>query len=249
MRVIFNADDFGLSKGVNLGIIEAYRSGVVRSTTMMADMPGFDHAVLLAGANPGLAIGVHLTLTAGRALGGIYRTITDGNGQFFNQTEFMDKAGTGVLDPREIEREFELQIERIRSAGIRPDHFDSHHHVHMQKDVLPVFLNLAKKYRVGVRLSDPSMLTEEYREVKTTGRFSAGFYGDGASLATIQELLEQEDGRPIEIMTHPAYLDSGLYHSSSYNLKRIFELEILTGAPLKEYLWQQQAAVISYREL
>ena len=62
MRLIINADDFGLSRGANYGIIDAYRNGVVRSTSIMAGMPGFDHAVELLKEYPDLGCGVHLTL-------------------------------------------------------------------------------------------------------------------------------------------------------------------------------------------
>ena len=68
MQLIFNADDFGLSRGVNLGIIEAFRNGVVRSATLMANMNGFRDAVQLSSEHPELGVGIHLCLTAGQPL-------------------------------------------------------------------------------------------------------------------------------------------------------------------------------------
>ncbi len=61
-RAIINADDFGLCRGVNEGIIKAHREGVLTSATLMANMPGFDHAVGLAKDNPGLGVGIHLNM-------------------------------------------------------------------------------------------------------------------------------------------------------------------------------------------
>ncbi|MEG0276419.1 MAG: ChbG/HpnK family deacetylase, partial [Coprobacillus sp.] len=66
VKIINNADDFGYSNAINYGIIDCYLNGMLTSTTLMPAMPGFDHAVALAKQNPGLGIGVHLTLTCGR---------------------------------------------------------------------------------------------------------------------------------------------------------------------------------------
>ena len=67
-RVIINADDFGLIQGVNEGIIRAYREGVLSSATLMANAPGFEHAVELAGQNKDLGVGVHLNILRGMPL-------------------------------------------------------------------------------------------------------------------------------------------------------------------------------------
>ena len=105
--IIFNADDFGYCKGVNLGIWEAYRNGLVRSATMMANMPGFDHAANLALSDPGLKLGVHLTLTAGKSVGGVYKTLTDAEGKFLPLIEVERRAETKTLDLTEVENEYE----------------------------------------------------------------------------------------------------------------------------------------------
>lgn len=142
-KIICNADDFGHSKGVNLGIIEAFKNGIVRSTTLMAGMDGFEHALVLAKDNPGLNIGVHLTLTAGKSVGGIYKTITDEKGDFLNLSELENNIEN--VDLLEVEREYEAQIQKILDAGIKVDHFDSHHHTHNLKGIINIFLKLAKK--------------------------------------------------------------------------------------------------------
>ena len=67
-RLIVNADDFGRSTGINLGIVRAQREGIVTSTTLMTNAPGTAHAATLAATTPGLAIGVHLVLTYARPL-------------------------------------------------------------------------------------------------------------------------------------------------------------------------------------
>ena len=78
-KVIFNSDDFGYSHGVNYGIADAYQRGILTSTTLMANMPGFDHAVKLKRDLPNLGVGVHLTLTCGKPLLKNVTSLMDGD--------------------------------------------------------------------------------------------------------------------------------------------------------------------------
>lgn len=87
MKVIFNADDFGLTQGVNQGIVKAHLDGVVKSTTLMVGMPAEQHAVQLAKQLPDLKIGLHLRFTAGRPLTG-ERNLTDEHGVFTAYRDF-----------------------------------------------------------------------------------------------------------------------------------------------------------------
>ena len=88
MKLIINADDFGISRGANYGIIDAYKNGVVRSTSIMAGMPAFDHAIeLLKSCDglEGLGCGVHLTLSANKPVLNTHKTIVDENGFFYKR--------------------------------------------------------------------------------------------------------------------------------------------------------------------
>lgn len=83
-HLIINADDFGYSKAVNLGIMESHINGVLTSTTLMANMPGVDHAVSLLKDMPNLCVGAHLTLTCGKPmLGEKVSTLIKENEYFF----------------------------------------------------------------------------------------------------------------------------------------------------------------------
>lgn len=236
MNVVFNADDFGLSKGVNLGIMEAYRHGPVRSATIMANMPGFEHAAELAQANPGLGIGVHLTLTAGKSVGGVYQTLTDEKGAFWRLTELEEKIKSNQIDLSEVEREYEAQIQKVLSAGLKPDHFDGHHHTQTLAGIVTIFLRLAKKYGVKVRLYDTSLLTGEYAKVRACGAFSDTFYKEKATVDELKRTLCACQADSLEIMCHPAYVDQVLYAASSYNIDRAFELDVLTNQELSAFM-------------
>ena len=87
-KVIFNADDFGYSKAINLGIIQAHKNGILSSATLMANMPGFEDAVKLAKENPELGVGVHLTLTCGYPVLSDVPTLCQENGKFHKLTYY-----------------------------------------------------------------------------------------------------------------------------------------------------------------
>lgn len=145
--VIINADDFGYSQGINLGIIEAHKNGILSSTTMMANMPGFEHGVELAKNNPKLGIGVHLNLTCGKPLLDNVPSLTDY--KEFRNLSYYEKETE--LDEGEIYREWDAQINKIKNAGIVPTHLDSHHHINRIAPINEIFIKLAREYNLPVR--------------------------------------------------------------------------------------------------
>lgn len=126
--LIVNADDFGLSKGQNYGIIEACRNGIVTSTTALVNGQAIDHAVQLSRDEPSLAIGMHFVLTMGKPLTAMPGLTRDGVlGKWIWQLAEED-----ALPLEEITQELASQYLRfIELFGRKPTHLDSHHHVHM----------------------------------------------------------------------------------------------------------------------
>jgi len=236
-KIIFNADDYGLTKGINLGIIDSHKNGPVASATIMANGAAFDHGVILAKENPGLKIGIHLNLTSGKSLGGVYKTLTDTEGNFLSLAEITKRANEGTLNIDEIETEYTAQVQKVLDAGLSPVHFDSHHHTHHLPGVFDAFLNVAKAFEIKkVRMYDKQMLEAKGVDIYTTDGFADGFYGDGVTIENLKKIITDFDGESLEIMLHPAYVDSRLYKTSSYSIQRTFELEILTSKELKDFL-------------
>jgi hopanoid biosynthesis associated protein HpnK len=148
-RLIINADDFGLTAGVNRAIVEANAHGIVTSSTLMANGRAFDDAVSLARKTPQLDVGCHLVLIDGEPLLDVARlpTITSrdsGSVRFRDGLKsFAARALAGRLDPEEIEAEASAQIRKIQSAGISVSHVDSHKHTHLFPAVLRPILRAA----------------------------------------------------------------------------------------------------------
>jgi hopanoid biosynthesis associated protein HpnK len=146
-HLILNADDFGLTRGVNQGIIRAHREGILTSATLMATAPAFEEACALARANPDLGVGCHLVLVGGKSVlpSEEIPSLADENGRLPDSlVAFGVKVSLGQIRTSEIEREVRAQIEKIRAAGIEPSHLDTHKHTHAHPVVMNVIGRVAR---------------------------------------------------------------------------------------------------------
>ena len=144
-RLIINADDFGLTAGVNRAIAEANRYGVLTSATMMANAKAFAEAAVSARAQSSLKTGCHVVLIDGEPVSSGLPTLTNGDERFRSSLkQFALAAVRGRIAGEEIQREAEAQIRKIQSAGITLTHFDSHKHTHMFPHVLRPLLRAAR---------------------------------------------------------------------------------------------------------
>lgn len=227
MKVLFNADDFGLTKGITDGIIAAHTNGVVNSTTLMMNGKAVDYAIEQAKQYPTLKVGIHLVLTWGKPLLQDVPSLTDKNGHFFF-TSIMNETS----NIEAVKREWTAQIEAFLQTGLELHHIDSHHHVHGWESLKDVIIQLAKQYNIPVRYM-PSL--KQAPEILLTETLWDGFYGDGVSKNIFNELSNLSTSS-VEVMTHPAYIDEDLRGISSYVEKREDELQILTNLTVPSWV-------------
>lgn len=146
--LITNADDLGLSKGVNLAILQASNEGYLSHASLMANADYFDHAIEEIIPNAlGLKVGLHVNLTCCKALSG-RSSITDENNFLANnfvKLLFMRKSKKNLLA---IETEIELQLKKIVENGIEIAHIDGHEHVHIIPSINKIVQKLANKYKI-----------------------------------------------------------------------------------------------------
>lgn len=150
-RLIVNADDFGFTRGVNAGIIRAFKSGVLKSATIMANADAFDDAAELARANPGLGVGCHLAIVGGRPVAPAREvaSLARADGMLPRTlTELVKMLMSKKVRIEEIEREFRAQVERVIQAGITPTHLDSHKHTHTQPGVMRALARVAVEFGI-----------------------------------------------------------------------------------------------------
>jgi chitin disaccharide deacetylase len=227
IKLIVNADDFGYSRGINYGIIDTHKNGIVNSATMMMNMPGVSHAVELAKENPTLQLGIHLVLTCGRPLLSDVPSLMDEQGNFKKMNDFIRDHNLSLM---ELEREWTAQIEKFIDFGLTATHFDSHHHVHTIPEFLPVVQSLSNKYNLPVRRisNHPVEGVPPFTDI-----FLHDFYGDGVTGDYFENIPNRGVvGQTIEVMCHPGYLDSEVLNGSSYCLERVKETNILTSVTL-----------------
>jgi len=152
-----NADDLGWTAGVNRGIAEAHRNGIVTSASLLANGGAFAEAVELARDTGGLGVGVHLNLNDGPPVAPreSVPSLVNEAGEFEGGPDgLLLKIATRGLSMREVEIEWGAQISKARDAGIEPTHLDGHKHVHMLPGLFEIALRLAKRYGIGaIRVS------------------------------------------------------------------------------------------------
>jgi chitin disaccharide deacetylase len=134
-RLIINADDFGLTRGVNRAIVELHQAGVLTSATLMATGAAFDDAVALARANPSLGVGCHIVLTDGVPASdpSAIPTLLGPDRRSFRPSllDFVQALLRGCIREEEIEHEARAQLHRLKNAGINITHVDTHKHSHL----------------------------------------------------------------------------------------------------------------------
>jgi len=213
--VIVNADDFGLSRSVNSGVIEAHERGIVTSASLMVERPAAAEAAAYARERSELGLGLHTELRAWR----VARVALPRRGAV---------RSAAVLE-RRVSTELRRQLDRFRMlCGRDPSHLDSHQHRHLWEEVRPAFERAADELGVPLRRVDPRV------------RFCGDFYGhDGRGRPEPQSitpesligLLERLTEGVTEVCCHPGYVDE---LDDWYRLEREQEVRALCDARVRE---------------
>ena len=151
IRLIINADDFGLTERINDAIIEGHRIGIVTSTTLMANGPAFDNAAEQAKPERKLGIGVHLNLSEGVPLSDSSRlnSLINEKGVFYlSPVQMLQKLKALGNSLDRVEVELRAQIEKVLNAGIEVTHLDGHKHFHFIPQFLRITIRLAQEYKI-----------------------------------------------------------------------------------------------------
>jgi predicted glycoside hydrolase/deacetylase ChbG (UPF0249 family) len=287
-KLIINGDDFGLSVGVNHGIIHLYREGRLTSTSLMVNEAASDQAIEFALRNPGLGVGLHLNLTTGCPTlpAGEVRTLVDGDGSFLPPSRLAMGVMTGRVKQGEIRDELAAQIELCNGVGLRLSHLDSHYHIHAIPIIGRIVGDLAGRYgigrirtprvtavlvphivaRIGVLASksacqgpeggngqgpstwEPMELRRESFRTTRYLLYLRWWLGDRA-LDDLHRTLKALRGCPIEISSHPGFMDEGLVTSDDYVEGRLEELRLLDSPGFRDMLDDLGFALANFTDL
>jgi predicted glycoside hydrolase/deacetylase ChbG (UPF0249 family) len=209
-HLIVNADDFGLTAGINAGIVQAHLHGIVSSTTLMVHGAAALEAAAWARQHPSLGVGLHIDL---------WEHVLQG-GEWVRTYEHC--AG----DADAVQAEIEQQLARFRSLlGREPDHIDTHQHVHRRQPVGDVVRAFAARHGLALR---------EHGGLRYVGGFygqdgTGGPYPEGITPERLMELIDAlpEDG-VTELSCHPGVVaaDDAL-GGTMYRIERNTEITTL----------------------
>lgn len=264
-RLIVNADDFGLTSGVNRGIVECHQRGVVTSATLMVNGGAAVEAALLAADNRSLGVGLHLNLTSGPPMMSADRvpSLVDGAGNFPGLKVALWRLTSGKARTHELEDEITAQIDRLIKLGIRPTHLDSHHHLHAHPRLRSLVRKICPRHGItrmrGFHMSAKSpksvgvaiaaRLPSSGGRMSTPDRFSGiDVMGNKDMAAALRRSLAAE-GDTLEFMCHPGYADEELAKATSYSAPRQAELLRLLSAAFSAAVDEAGVQKISFAAL
>lgn len=219
--LIVNGDDFGAGRGVNRGVVEAHRDGILTSASLMVNMPGTEEAARLARELPALSVGIHVNLT--------------------------NEGGDPVVALDDVDgcrRELADQLANFEAlVGQPPTHVDSHHNVHRRPLLAPLFAELAASRGLPLREHSAVRYFPSFY-----GHWDGEDHLEHVSPESLRRMLRDEIGEGVtELACHPGYVEPDF--ASAYAAPREAELRTLCDPTLREALCDLGYRLIGYREL
>jgi hopanoid biosynthesis associated protein HpnK len=268
-KLIVNADDFGLTEGINKGIIECFCNGVVTRASLIVNTHAFTNAVELSRKHSELKIGVHLTLTEEIPVTPSckIKSLVGSDGKHFkNYKVFLFEYLKKQINLNEVYIEFEAQIEKIINQGIKISHIDSHQHLHLIPEIFEIVKPLMEKFGIeNIRI--PNLDNSKFKSFKEIFLmflankckkkilnsklcYPDNFWGldQKGDIKEYRLLNFLNNTKPgvTEIMCHPGFVD-GEYISkySHWHYNPEGELNVLTNPKIKETVRENQIQLIS----
>ncbi|WP_145407830.1 ChbG/HpnK family deacetylase [Paenibacillus xylanexedens] len=256
MKLIVNADDFGLTMAVTKGIIKGMKDGIITDTSVLVNAQYFNESIQLAEENGINSMGVHLTLTFSNPILPLseVKSLVDDKGNFFRKPSLIPQT----YKSDEVYNELKAQIEKFLSTGMELNHLDTHHGFSMlDATMIEVITSLAKEYKVPLRrddaLSNDKDLNHLFLSSLTGVASTTDLYvlSNDENESHIISVLEKHNriSDAIEIACHPGWVDNDLLPLSSLTYGREKDLELLMSDKLMKYINDNHIELISYSEL
>lgn len=257
MKLLAQSDDYGITKAVALGTIEAIRHGIIRNTGLFANMPWVEECVSwITPYLDQIAFGVDLNASTGPALLPKEKipSLVQTDGTFFtssmNRALDTDENNHDHVIYAEIYAEFDAQIQTfIQLVGRKPDYL--HGHAYGTETTKQASLDLAKKY--GIPYSTTIM------EHEAMYAMDMGWYQFPPTLvhqaqSSLKQYLLEDQGHMLGhetafLITHCGYVDVPLMNLSSFNLYRMKDLEAATDPTVLSWIKENQIELITYKDL
>jgi predicted glycoside hydrolase/deacetylase ChbG (UPF0249 family) len=266
-QLIVTADDFGMTRGVNEGIVAAHRSGVVTCASLMVNGGAFDCAVEMARQNPDLDLGLHLNLT--------HRPL-----------RLLVALAKREIEVVQLEREIRVQIEKALATGLPISHLDGHKHVHAIPQVLKILRRVLPEYGIRairpLKAKTPKLLALLLRnprwripilkqhslgkcaslawkaswrgKIRNTVKGPQRFYGIAETgfldLPAFADIIRSLAPGVSEVMCHPGYVDEEMCKlPTRLRAQRERELDVLTSTQLRNLITSEDVHLTNYRQM
>jgi len=264
--LIVTADDLGLAKSINDGIVTACKEGIVTAVSVIPTGEAIQDALEAVKALPFRDAGAHLSLSETNPLLDTSKFYKSHNGLFFDIL-------SGRADLGDIYSELKAQLEVLKRSGLKITHINSHEHIHMMPKILDIFIRLAKEYDVqairfprGDRPAAGSSIVEYYKKAvlghfasnmrkdlgETGLKYTDYFFGllDAGSLDIdkIKIVLGLLKDGVTEFVTHPGFLGPKVLNRYSWHTGGETELFALTDNRIKAAIKENGVELITYEK-
>ncbi len=240
-KLIVNADDFGRTHGINLGVLECFKNGIVTSATVMINMPFAKEAVQIAADNK-IPLGLHLNITGGE-------TYFTGPTYLFGDKGKVKEAykNNGSLSAQDMDlivKEYEAQIaEFFGLANKMPTHLDHHHNVQKIDGYNIKYFDFIKRVQLPTRTRFKNI------GIKNPDKIIDNFFTDGElTKSHLLKLITTVIDGTSELITHPSLI-TGESLDSYTEIPRFKQTQLLTDPEIKEVIKEKNIKLISYTDL
>jgi len=244
MKLIINAEDFGMSESINKGICEGLKQGYISSATLFMNAKYTEQAIDLIKTNNFKNVGIHLNLTYLAPLSpkNKVKSLIEANGNFRYMCSMPFYAKY-----KDVKLELETQIKKFYNYGLTPTHLDFHHYFYSSSEVYDAYLELAQKYKLPVRsMNKQTSILAHEQGIKTPDLFIEAFHGGYQSnIETLQKIATAIKGNEgsAELMTTAGYMDKYTFTQTNYYgreqelnaLKEAFEIDVWKGIKLIDF--------------
>lgn len=227
--LIVNADDFGQSRGVNAGIMEAFQRGILTSTSLMVRWPAVSEALEYWRTDTSLSLGLHIDLGEWA-----YR-----DGEWIARYQVVD-----LEDPDEVSAEIERQVARfLEIVGAAPTHIDSHQHVHLKPIVREAAMAAAQRF--GVPLRRCMLGVNYYGAYYEQGAEGAPMHAN-IELPGLMQTLRKLSPGVTELACHPGLFDD---LDTTYLNERALEVRTLCDPHIENTLRDENIELCSFTQI
>lgn len=278
ISIIINADDFGLSKEINKGIIKAHKEGILTSTSICANGEEFNNAVEFSRENPTLDIGIHLILVGEKPLGepNKIKSLVNNDGLFFSDiAEFTKRYFLGKINLEEVKYELSLQFKKVKEAGVSISHIDSHQHVHSLFGIQKIVQEFAKQYNIQfIRTTHEKIKLYMFQNIRTVSRiiqlivlnfislksvknskfskikyFTGFFTGGNLGKENLKNIIQNlPHEKVVEIMCHPGLGEKNSKYSF-WEYNHEVELSALINLEIRKLIDDRNIELTNFRKL